>query len=230
MPGIPVYTTSVTALTFLNTNTFEVHLAIPEGFQYVPGQFIQIIIPETNNKLTRSYSLASITTDGHLELCMKIVPGGTTETYFQHLKPGDTVTIRGPFGQFTHKEHTSVGYVATGVGLAPIMGLIRHDLYVKKQTEPIHVWFGVRSESDLFWLERLETMARDFPFFTYTLTLSQPTSTWSGQKGRVTDHLVKNIPPCEAWFLCGSASMVKEVRALLQEKSVPEALIHQEIF
>jgi NAD(P)H-flavin reductase len=208
----------------------EIHLATPEGFSYTPGQFIQVVIPGTDNKLTRSYSLASIPSDKDLELCIKITPGGTTDTYFQHLKPGDEVIVRGPFGQFVHKENESVAYVATGSGLAPIMGLIRHDLYTKKQIAPIHVWFGVRSEKDIFWLERLETMARDFPHFTYTLTLSQPTPTWSGDIGRVTEYVTKNTTSYQAWFICGNAQMVKDVRHILKEKSVPEALIHQEIF
>ncbi len=227
---IPLFTATVLNVTFLNPHTFEIHLVPPENFVFIPGQFIQIIIPGTDNKITRSYSLASVMTDNTLELCLKLVPGGTTDTYFQHLHAGDRVTMRGPFGTFTHKESASVGYVATGVGLAPIMGLIRHDLYIKKQTSPIHLWFGVRNEEDIFWLERLETMTRDFPYFTYTLTLSQPTPTWQGNKGRVTDHVKKNSTEFAAWYLCGSPTMIKDIRQLLKEKSVPDALIHQEVF
>ncbi len=230
MPALPLYTTVVTEHRFLNSTVMEIRLATPAGFSYTPGQFIQVVIPGTDGKVTRSYSLASTPNDPYLELCMKVVPGGTTDTYFQHLRVGDTVTIRGPLGQFTNTSDKALGLVATGAGLAPIMGILRNELMVKQNTKPIHVWFGVRSEEDLFWVERLETLARDFSHFTYTLTLSQPGSAWNGNRGRVTEHIPLQFLPNAIWFLCGSKPMVQEVREMLFTKGVPPQEVRIEIF
>ena len=99
----------------------------------------------------------------------------------------------------------------------------------KKNTNQIHCLFGVRREIDIFWIDRLETLARDYENFSYTLTLSQPTSTWDGKLGRVTDHLGK-IDTRGQYFGCGNLEMIKDVRELLTAAEVPMKQIHFEIF
>ena len=120
-------------------------------------------------------------------------------------------------------------FVATGVGLAPIIGMIRSLAEKKNEAHKIHLLFGVREEDDLFWIERLESMKQQYPQFDFAVTLSRPTLQWTGLKGRVTDHILQDIGT-HACYLCGNVDMVKDVRTILLENGVHAENIHFEIF
>jgi ferredoxin-NADP reductase len=226
--------------TMLNENVVELRLAKPEGFSYVAGQFIQLVVSKneplvvsptgTEPVIRRSYSISSTPNDPYIELCIKYVPGGVGSTYVAQLSVGDSIQFLGPNGRFIARNPPeSLSCIATGVGLAPIMGLVTDELQHKKNTAPIELIFGVRQESDIFWLERLETLARDYANFSYTLTLSQPTPTWQSVRGRVTAHLPTEVAH-KKFYLCGSQEMVKDVRTLLVSQGVEAKDIHFEIF
>ncbi len=225
------YTVAVIQKIQLTHNVIELRFEKPTDFEYVAGQFIQVLFTREEKNYVRSYSLSSIPTDDFLECCIKVLPGGVGSNYLNDLNIGDRITIRGPVGNFTTKHATTnpLFCVATGVGIAPIMSIISHELRSTNNTRPVHILFGVRSETDIFWLERLETMKRDYPHFSYTLTLSQPSTTWDATTGRVTNHL-STINAEQHFFVCGSLEMVKDVRQTLQEQRVAPQHIHVEIF
>ncbi|PIR03042.1 MAG: hypothetical protein COV60_02385 [Candidatus Magasanikbacteria bacterium CG11_big_fil_rev_8_21_14_0_20_43_7] len=204
----------------------------PEGFLYEAGQFVQFLIPQGEKALPRSYSLSSIPTDDHLEFCVKILDGGVASAHFQAMDIGDEMMFRGPRGRFVvHENEHDHHFVATGVGLAPIMGMIRSLIESAGDHKPIRLIFGVRDEDDVFWIDRLEALKETSDLFEYHVTLSQPKPTggWKGLKGRVTDHLLHHLMK-HRYYLCGSADMVKDVRSLLIEHGVEAKDVHFEIF
>lgn len=225
------YTVTVIQKIQLTRNVIELRFEKPTDFDYTAGQFIQVLFTRGEKNYVRSYSLSSIPTDDYLECCIKVLPEGVGSNYLNDLSIGDRITIRGPVGNFTtkHTANSPLFCIATGVGIAPIMSIITHELRSTNNTRRAHVLFGVRSETDIFWLERLETMKRDYSHFSYTLTLSQPSTTWDATAGRVTNHL-SAINTEQDFFVCGSLEMVKDVRRILQEQQVAPHQIHAEIF
>lgn len=208
----------------------ELRFVKPKNFIFTAGQFIQVEVPQPNKSIFRSYSISSTSADKYLELCVKLYEDGLGSNLFQQLKNGDTITFKGPVGRFTHTHQTENSlFVATGVGLAPIFGMIRDELENKKNQNKLHLIFGVRHEKDIFWKNRLDELQKNYSNFTYSLTLSQPEDSWTGLRGRVTEHLPKNTSNMHA-FLCGNADMVKTVREMLITQGTEVNKIHFEIF
>ncbi len=225
------YTTTLISKEKIANNTLELHFTKPTDFTFEAGQFIQFFVPG-DEPIIRSYSLASTSQDEHLELCVKCLPDGKASNYFQNLTVGETAEFRGPRGRFVCTNDVQAYYfVATGAGLAPIMGMIREELEVKKTGKEIRLLFGVRNEEDVFWADRLEVLKQQHPLFDYQITLSQPKPDggWSGLRGRVTEHILHHLVS-HSFYLCGSAAMVKDVREILLKNGVDAKEVHFEIF
>ncbi|WDT72007.1 MAG: hypothetical protein MPW14_02000 [Candidatus Manganitrophus sp.] len=137
-----------------------------------------------------------------------------------------------PLGYFTVKEAaTSLLFVATGTGIAPIKSMIVH-LLRSGSRRPMTLYWGLRSEIDLYYQEEFTSLAKEYPFFKYFVTLSRPTDAWNGLKGRVTSllpGLIQTVENLDA-YLCGNGEMIKEVRTLLIEKGMPRKSVHYEKF
>lgn len=208
----------------------ELQFRRPEGFTYTAGQFIQVQVPDGEQFTWRSYSLSSTPSDDYLELCVKIIPNGKGSTYFYDMNEGDAMSFRGALGHFVCTEDAAAHFfVATGAGIAPIMGMIRDELEHKQIKKDVHLLFGVRFDEDVFWTERLDELTSIYSNFSYRLTLSRPTDMWTGLKGRVTDHL-RNHPVDHDFYLCGSMDMVKDVRGMLLKNGVNVKKVRMEIF
>lgn len=221
----------------IGSNVLQLQFDKPAGFIFEPGQFLQFRFPVENSVVWRSYSIASTPGQGHLEFCIKLVEGGRASGYFQNLLPGQEVEVKGPRGLFVCSQPNDTMYfVATGVGIAPIMSIINHRLteapanegWHRPANEKIHLLFGVRNESSLFWTDRFEAIKKHNPNFSYEITLSRPSEGWKGLRGRVTDHLPIDLGG--HYYLCGGMEMVRDVRQILHEKSVNLKNIHFEIF
>lgn len=211
-------------------HVLELHFEKPEGITFVAGQFLQFLIPEGEKLTPRSYSIASTPSDSTLIFCVKIVENGLASTYFSNMNVGDSVDVKGPLGRFIcNEEATTHSFIATGAGLAPIIGMIRDELENKQFKNPIELLFGVRAEKDVFWKEELDNLSSTHDNFTYTLCLSRPEDDSHSHTGRVTAHL-NNIDPSKHYYLCGSGEMVMEVRKMLTEAGTDPKQIHFEIF
>lgn len=226
----PIWKSRVLSQKLLTPNMLELRLERPANFDYAAGQFIQFRIQENGQYILRAYSLASHPGQADLLFCVKLLPGGIGSTFAANAAPGTMLEWHGPQGRFVQETgNQSLVCIATGAGIAPIFGIIHDELLNKKNTEPIHLLFGVRARADIFWFETLDQLARQFPNFTYQLTLSQADAAWEGKTGRVIDHL-HSLPVGSHHFICGSADMVKDVRYKLLERNVRPAEIHFEIF
>lgn len=223
------FSTQIIAKKMLNAYVLEVRFAKPEGFTYQAGQFLQLLVPGENTETPRSYSLSSTPTDDYLEFGIKLYETGLTLPYITKTNIGEEVMLRGPFGRFINTYTDPIVGIATGVGLVPILGIARDELLNKKNTAPIKIIFGVRTEADLFWLEELQTLANNFANFTFEVTLSQPSETWTKLRGRVTEHLT-HTDSLTRYFICGSPEMVKDVKTKLTGLGAAASQLHFEIF
>lgn len=210
----------------LTPEILELRFSKPEAFEYWAGQFVQFHIREKNKIILRSYSISSCPSDPYLEFCVKLVPAGKGSGLFSGLEIGMTATMQGPSGRFTIDGSVSeLVFIATGVGLAPIMSMLRDE----KSSREIYLLFGTRTEQDLFWLDRIESIHKKNPRFSHLITLSGSSGDWTGARGRVTEHL-DGLPKEAVYYLCGNVEMVKDVRSKLLANGVSAQRIRFEVF
>jgi ferredoxin-NADP reductase len=213
-------------------HVIELKFSKPEGFEYKAGQFVQFYIPQEEKSVLRSYSISSIPADNYLEFCIKIVEGGVGSTYLAQMNIEDKIELSGSKGHFVLNSNAiSHMFVATGAGLAPIMGMIREELESNASKKQLHLLFGVRSEKNIFWNDKLDELTKKYENFSYDICLSraEDIASCKAVEGRVTANLPKSLSETD-FYLCGSAEMVMEVRSLAIERGANAKDIHFEIF
>lgn len=224
------YITKLINKKILTSNILELEFTKPNNFKFSAGQFIQFCIPDKPVDIVRSYSIASAPNNDNLKFCIKIYEEGKASTFFSEMKIGGEAKISDALGKFVYCDSTSQDFfVATGTGIAPIYAIINDLLIYKKITKKIHLLFGVRYEQDIFWKKELELLSKEYNNFSLEIILSRALNNWNGHVGHVTDY-IKNKDNNGNYYICGSGSMVKDVRTLLINKGVTLEKIHFEIF
>ena len=215
-----------------------IELVEPHRLEFVAGQYIMLSVPGTDQK--KNYSIASSPTIDHaLELLIDIAPQGIGTTYITGLKLGDTISFMAPAGMFTISQPgTPVGdgekslvFVASGSGITPIRSMILDQLQVHGDARSMTLYWGLRREGDLCWLEDWEELERSFVNFTFHPILSQAGAEWTLCRGRVTDCLsIHPLPTDGGYYICGNRIMIEDTVKLVQNKGILEEHIHREKF
>lgn len=193
------------------------------GFEFVPGQCVNIGIP--GRAVNREYSTYSGLKDDFLEFLIKKVPGGLVSTALSELKKGAEVTLDGAYGLFVLEkpEDLSRRYVliGSGTGIAPFHAFVRS--YPGLDYQILH---GVRFSNEQYDRSDYETGR-------YRACVSQANlSSGPGSfRGRVTDYLKQNPIETEAYFyLCGNSGMINDVYDILRSANVSGSHIFTEVF
>ncbi len=197
---------------------------------------------EITQPTTRAYSLANALDEkGVLVLVVRIAvppvnappdtPPGKVSSYIYSLKPGDTVNVSGPFGDFhaTENEREMV-LVGGGAGIAPMRSIIRDQLLTKKVTRKIGFWYGSRNVNELVYNEEFNALAKQFDNFTYQVVISAPLldSTWSGPTGFIHNYVYENYlkdhpaPEDVEYYLCGPPLMSSAMLTMLEDLGVDQ--------
>lgn len=210
-----------------------------DSITFKPGQYIQLEIPKyklSSAPEFRAFSMASFPEESKkVELYVGLVEKGIVSTFVHDfLKEGDELVMRGPFGDFYFRDSDrEILMVATGTGLAPIMSILR---YMRREqiTRKATLFFGTRIEEDLYCVEELKNLEKELSNFTYIPTLSRlpDSSTWDGERGRVTSLIEKRIREGADLdvYICGNAEMVESCLTMLKEKGIPEKQIYFDKF
>jgi CDP-4-dehydro-6-deoxyglucose reductase len=95
--------------------------------------------------------------------------------------------------------------------------MITETLARPAETGEVRLFWGMRDEGELYWLDRLEALASSSPRFHHTLCLSRPAAGWAGARGRINAHVIEALPALErpTFYLVGNGDMVKELKGLL---------------
>jgi Na+-transporting NADH:ubiquinone oxidoreductase subunit F len=145
----------------------------------------------TNTELVeRAYSMASYPAEGkEIMLNVRIatppwdrnanswmnVNPGVASSYIFSKKPGDKVTISGPFGEFfINESEAEMLYVGGGAGMAPMRSHLYHLFRTLKTGRKVSFWYGGRSKRELFYTEHFKALEKDFPNFKFYIALSEP--------------------------------------------------------
>ena len=198
----------------------------PGQIAFKAGQFIsfEVVHPRLNQPVTRPYSIASPPSQREqVTLLLNLVPNGPGSTYLFSLREGDETQFKGVTGSFylRDEDERDFLFVATGTGIAPIRSML-YDLLDKNFPRSITLFWGLRSQKDLYYQDELATLAKRFASFTAVATLSRPENGWHGEVGRVTTLVEDRIASVKnlAVYLCGSSGMLKDVSEIVNKKGL----------
>jgi len=212
----------------------------PMPFEYLPGQFLNVIVPAQDNEggtTKRSYTIASSPTQAAFcEITVKREPEGVVSRYLHDtIHAGDELRIAAPYGRFTFTGDAadSIVLIGCGVGITPLMSSIRY-LTDRAWLGEIVLFFGFRTPADFIFREELERLQRRHPNLRVIPTVSRAEGTdWNQRTGRIGPELVREFVPDIAErlvHLCGPKPMMDATRDFLLELDVPRERIRYESF
>ncbi len=160
---------------------------------------------------------------------MNVNPG-ICSSYIFSRKPGDKVTISGPYGEFFVRDTPNEKmFIGGGAGMAPMRSHIFHLFHTEKTNVPVTFWYGARSKREIFYQDQFEAIEKDFPNFKFHVGLSEPKpeDNWTGYTGFIHqvifDNYLKDHPAPEdiEYYLCGPGPMTAAVSKMLDNLGVP---------
>lgn len=195
----------------------------------------QYVLLQIDPKTTRAYSMSD-RPDVHasFELLVDHSPNGPGTTFLRQLKFGDEVKAILPLGQFVVRDAPVADeliFLATGSGIAPIKSMLTDLLQNRQDTRPMTLFWGMRHDQDLFWLDFFADLQKSYSNFTFVPVISQPSPNWELSTGHITDYLSQlplTVPT--QFYLCGNQKMVTEIKTVLQEKKISPQFIITEQF
>jgi Na+-transporting NADH:ubiquinone oxidoreductase subunit F len=192
----------------------------------------------------RAYSMANHPAEGNkVMLNIRIatppprtegIPPGLCSSYTFNLKPGDPVTISGPYGEFFIKDtDKEMVYVGGGAGMAPLRSHIFHLFHTLHTKRKVSYWYGARSRREMFYTEDFEQIEKEYPNFSYHVALSDalPEDEWTGDTGFihqvVFERYLKDHPNVDEleFYLCGPPMMLSAVQSMLYDLGVEKEQI-----
>ena len=188
----------------------------------------------------RAYSMANFPLErGRIILNVRIatpppsagdkIPPGQLSSYIFGLKPGDKVTVSGPFGEFFAKDtQNEMVFIGGGAGMAPMRSHIFDQLKRLDSSRKMSFWYGARSLKEAFYIDDFDSLAASHDNFSWQLVLSEPLpeDNWTGPVGFIhavllREYLSKHPAPedCE-YYICGPPMMNAAVITMLEDLGV----------
>lgn len=196
----------------------------------------------------RAYSMANHPAEGNIVILnIRIAtpppktdfPPGKSSSYVFSLKPGDTLWISGPYGEFFAQEtDREMLYLGGGAGMAPMRSHIFDLLDTQNTQRKVSFWYGARSRREMFYEEDFDRLAAAHPNFQWNVALSdtQPEDNWDGYEGFIHQVCLDNYlsthpdPTQIEYYLCGPPPMIDAVISMLQDMGVPDDMIRYDKF
>ena len=191
---------------------------------------------KSDQSVTRAYSMANYPEEkGLIMLNVRIatpppgsdddIPPGVMSSYIYSLKPGDKVTISGPFGEFFARDtDNEMVFIGGGAGMAPMRSHIFDQLMRLNSKRKITFWYGARSRREMFFVEDFDKLQAEHENFEWHVALSDPQEEddWDGYTGFIHEVLYENYlkdhpapEDCE-YYMCGPPVMNAAVINMLE--------------
>ena len=208
------------------------------------------LIANNDEPVFRAYSMANHPAEGNrVMLNVRIAtpppalwneaPPGLASSYIFNLKPGDKVTISGPYGEFFIKDtEREMVYIGGGAGMAPMRSHLFHLFQTLKTGRKVSFWYGARSVREMFYDEHFKEIEKKFPNFSYNVALSEPMEedNWSGHTGFIhqvlyDEYLENHEDPTEIeYYMCGPPPMINACDGMLDSLGVDKEMIAYDSF
>lgn len=186
--------------------------------------------PSEGNIIMLNIRIATPPWDRKANAFMKVNPG-ICSSYIFSRKPGDKVTISGPYGEFFIKNtDREMMFLGGGAGMAPMRSHIFDQFTTRKTGRKATFWYGGRSLRELFYVEDFRKIEKEFPNFKFNIALSEPKpeDNWTGYTGFihqvVMDNYLKHHPEPEEieYYICGPPMMNEAIFKMLDDFGVPK--------
>ena len=229
------------------------------GEEYLPAweKFGLFTLKCKNDTPTiRAYSMANYPAEGdRIMLTVRIatppfkpkpevgfqdVMPGIASSYIFTLKPGDKVTMSGPYGDFHIHEDSDAEmlYIGGGAGMAPLRAQLLHLFLTEHTTRKVSFWYGARSRSEIFYEEDFRAIEREFPNFSFHIAPSAPLpeDNWTGLTGFIHQAIYDNYlkdheaPEDIEYYMCGPGPMSAAAITMLDNLGVPPEQINYDNF
>lgn len=202
---------------------------------FLPGQYALITLPGVDGP--RVYSMSNLSGTDLWQFQIKRVPGGAaTGVLFDRLRPGDAITLDGPYGlaYLRRDAPRDLVLLAGGSGLSPMVAIARAALVEPALADRrVHVFFGGRGPADLVAADCLAGL--DPGRLTLVRAASDPAASdgWAGETGFIHEvadrHLGDSLAQCEIYF-AGPPAMAQAIQLALRARAVPQGQIHFDEF
>jgi Na+-transporting NADH:ubiquinone oxidoreductase subunit F len=162
------------------------------------------------------------------------IPPGIASSYIFSLKPGDKVTVSGPYGEFFIKDtDKEMVYIGGGAGMAPLRSHLMHLFHTLKTGRKVSYWYGARSKREIFYEQDFRDIEKQFPNFKFHIALSDalPEDNWTGYTGFIhqvvlDNYLKDHADPHEIeFYMCGPPMMNSAVNKMLYDLGVEKDMI-----
>lgn len=206
----------------IGSRYFSLILEKPKGFNFYPGQYLDIALP-VKDKLgnTRSFTISSSPTERFLMITTKI--GATPyKKFMENIKAGDTITSSHPAGTFTLDESTPAVFLAGGIGITPFRSMIRYALD-KKLSTPITLIYS-DSGSHFIFKEELDLWQDKLP--NLRIIFNQTSVNGRLNKTKLGTAVQRNV----IFYLAGSDSFVNNMKGELLQLGVDKINIRTDRF
>jgi naphthalene 1,2-dioxygenase ferredoxin reductase component len=199
--------------------------------EFSPGQYATLQFTPDH---IRPYSWTGLPNDEAMEFQIRKVPGGrVTEYVFTKLAVGDAIRISGPLGTaYLRKKHEGpILCVGGGTGIAPVISIVRGAIEAG-MTNPIHLYFGVRSQEDLYDAERLKKLAIEHGAMKVNIVVATGQVNNGQRAGLVTEAIKADHPNLRDFcaYFCGAPAMVEALNSLAKELGMESPKIHADAF
>ncbi|WP_245411918.1 NADH:ubiquinone reductase (Na(+)-transporting) subunit F [Methylocella silvestris] len=205
---------------------------------FFAGQYADITLPDSAT--TRSYSMGNPPSDPRrLEFIIKKYQGGRFSSQLDTLAPGATVTVSGPYGTCFRREHRDEApllLIGGGSGLAPLLAILE-DQIAEAPQRPIRLFYGARTQADLFWQKRFQQLQSELPDFRFVPALSAASEDgqWSGERGFIHEVVQRGLKAEQIGdgadaYACGPPPLIDAVMPVLQMAGVEPDRIYFDKF
>ncbi|MBF0433215.1 MAG: NADH:ubiquinone reductase (Na(+)-transporting) subunit F [Fibrobacteria bacterium] len=203
---------------------------------------------KNDEPIYRAYSMANHPAEGNIVMLnVRIAtppprtnfPPGISSSYIFNLKPGDSVVVSGPYGEFFQKKtDREMCFVGGGAGMAPMRSHIFDLFHTQKTNRKVSFWYGARSLRENFYEEDYSSIIKEFDNFNYNVAMSepQPEDNWTGPTGFIHqvlyDQYLKDHPEPEEieYYMCGPPMMLNAVINMLHDLGVEDEMIMCDAF
>jgi CDP-4-dehydro-6-deoxyglucose reductase len=214
LPEPERYTAVVKDIRSLSEGVIHLVLEAALPLVYQPGQYMNVHLKDGS---VRSLSMASTPNGTTVDFHVRRVPGGQfTDLQLMQTNAGDMLDIELPLGSFFYRkeDYRPLQMVATGTGLAPIKSILQ-SLMDNPDCPPVWLYWGMRTEADLYLHQEIEQWRGQLYDFQYIPVLSQPDGKWTGRRGYVQHAIVDDFDDLSehAIYICGSPAMVRDAKS-----------------
>ncbi len=234
---MPIHILKLIARHEVAKNTLIFIFEKPAHFSFKPGQYggFTLINPTQTDSggITRRFSLLSTPDDDFISFATRI-QSSAYKNELNALPIGGEIKFAGPTGHFILHESSDIPavFIAGGIGITPFYSMIQFATQ-HRSTQSLYLFYGNQTLSDTAFFNELIQFEKQNPHFKFIPTLANADPSWQGEKGVITQTLLKkNIPDITTpiYYICGSPAMVTALQEALVEMGIDENKIKVEDF